>query len=83
VAEPVETVETSQAAAAATEAPVEGPPVEAAPAAAAAPVEAAPVEATPGRSGLPPKARRPGEAVTETGVDSQTEAAATENPVEG
>jgi large subunit ribosomal protein L10 len=77
---PVETVETSQAAAAATEAPVEGPPVEAAPA--AAPVETAPVEAT-AVAAVAAESAPAGEAVTETDVDSQTEAAATENPVEG
>jgi large subunit ribosomal protein L10 len=81
-AKPVETVETSQAAAAATEAPVEGPPVEAVPAAEAAPVEAAPAEATPVAAAVAETAPAV-EAVTETGVDSQTEAAATENPVEG
>ena len=81
-AKPVETVETSQAAAAATEAPVEGPPVEAAPIAAAAPVETAPVEATPVVAAVADTAPA-FDTVAEAGAESQAEAAATEKPVEG
>jgi hypothetical protein len=45
-------------------------------------VETAPVEATP-VAAVAAESAPAGEAVTETGADSQTEAAATENPVEG
>jgi large subunit ribosomal protein L10 len=92
-AKAVETVENSQTAAAATEAPVEGPPVETAAVAAAAPVDvaavaaAAPVEVAAVETA--PVAAAVAETapvvdtVTEAGADSQAQAAATEKPVEG
>jgi len=81
-AKAVETVENSQTAAAATEAPVEGPPVEIAPVAAAAPAEAATVETAPVAAAVAETAPAV-DTVTEAAADSQAEAVVTEKPVEG
>jgi large subunit ribosomal protein L10 len=76
-----ETIENSQTAAAATEAPVEGPPVETAPLAAAAPAVASAVETAPVAAAVA-EAAPAVDTVTEAGAESQAEAAATEKPVE-
>jgi large subunit ribosomal protein L10 len=81
-AKAAETVENSQTAAAATEAPVEGPPVEIAPVAAAAPAEAATVETAPVAAAVAETAPAV-DTVTEAAADSQAEAVVTEKPVEG
>jgi large subunit ribosomal protein L10 len=78
----------SQATAAATEAPVEGPPAVEEASAPAVPVEAPPVEASvveaaPVAETAVTETAVAETAVAETGEDSQVEAAATEAPVEG